>query len=200
MSHPNQTSAVWKCLCFPPVLNDMIFPLCYNVCSWYFEFLTRSRRPCHVCLFRNWWIHGEDRKSTDGKDFRGNETKDVPGDIASSRNSAVYGTHMLFPPLCFLFLSGLFSFSFSSECSCCSSSPYKPLSLSLTHLTLRTLSPSLDSADVEPLHPPASFSHQTFPLVHCPLFQSSPAESRTAHRRSTPVPTELHRPVPISSD
>lgn len=42
-------------------------------------------------------------KRTDGKDFRVNGTEDVLGDIAWSRTTAVYSTHMLSSLLPFYF-------------------------------------------------------------------------------------------------
>lgn len=42
-------------------------------------------------------------ESTDGKDFRVNETKDVLGDNAWSRTTAVYSTHTLSPLLLLYF-------------------------------------------------------------------------------------------------
>lgn len=120
------------------------------------------------CLFRNWWIPGEDSKRTDGEDAHMHETKDILDDIASSRNSAVYST-CIFPPcffpfLGFLFLSGLSSFPLNVP----SVPNYLP-SLPLTYLAHITLFHSPGSTDAEP--PPAlwSVSHwptDPFPAQH----------------------------------
>lgn len=61
-----------------------------------------------VCLGADGFMEGTG-ESTDGKDFHVNETKDVLGDIAWSRTTTVYSTHMLSPFLP-LYFFGTFLF------------------------------------------------------------------------------------------
>lgn len=136
VSHVEQTSKLWKRgqSCFPPVGNHVAFPTLHSAqlvlkgSDTAFKSLVMS-----VCSGSDGFMEGTG-ESTDGKDFCVNETKDVLGDIAWSRTTAEYSTHMLSPLLLLYFYLNFIFFSFPTECSC-SLITLEPSLLSLTHLT-----------------------------------------------------------------